>query len=782
MPFSLKTMHAGHPRLFWAGGALLLLLALGIALFACIALSPCPHPMEGLSFSRMVLDRTGKAMRIGLTPDQKYRIRTRLEDIPPEAQASVIRYEDKHFWRHPGVNVFSIARSVWGMLAGGRVMGGSTITMQVARLALGLKTGSIKDKIRQIWHALKLERHFTKAQILEAYFNLAPYGGNVEGLGAAAWVYFHKPPAELTPLESTALMLVPQNPAVRQPSSANRHFFDASARLLKAWYGTRETAPLRVYGTRDLPFACPHLAGELLLAKDLPDMVATPIDPAQQELLERALRRFARRNGPRGLANAAAMLVHWPTMEVRALAGSADFASTAISGQIDGTLTRRSPGSTLKPFIYALALEQGLIHPMTLLKDLPRSFAGYDPENFDYQFRGPLPAGEALRLSRNVPALSLAARLKNPDLYDFLKRCHVAFAFSKEHFGLSLVLGGAEVTMRELAACYCMLANKGVWQPLRLWNAPGTEPLREQRLSPEASFVVLRMLESPASEASLRTKGQGRIPALFKTGTSNGYRDAWTAGIFGPYVLVVWVGNFDNAAHPLLIGATAAKPLFLEIARGLAQRERLADRLSQPSRGLNVEKVEVCTDTGDLETSLCQHKTTTWFIPGVSPIRPTGIYRTIRISAETGLRACEETRGPVKEIPWQFWPSDLDLAFRRAGIAKPDPPPFGPECLRETAEQDRLRQEGQPPQIVLPKYGITYHVSRVPGKTRAVPLKAHATHGVKTLYWFAGSAFIGTSAPEEVLLYQASPGRTVLRCTDDAGRSSARQLAVELEE
>ncbi|MBO4684253.1 MAG: penicillin-binding protein 1C, partial [Desulfovibrio sp.] len=615
-----------------------------------------------------------------------------------------------------------------------------------------------------------------------AYFNLAPYGGNVEGLGAAAWVYFHKPPAELTRLESTALMLVPQNPAVRQPSSANRRFFDASARLLKEWYGTTETAPLRVYGTRDLPFACPHLSGELLLARHLPDMVATPIDPAQQELLERALKRFARRNGPRGLANAAALLVHWPTMEVRALAGSADFASEAISGQIDGTLARRSPGSTLKPFIYALALEQGLIHPMTLLKDLPRSFAGYDPENFDYQFRGPLPAGEALRLSRNVPALSLAARLKNPDLYDFLVRCHVAFAFSKEHFGLSLVLGGAEVTMRELAACYAMLANKGVWQPLKLWNAPAGEALREQRLSPEASFVVLRMLESPASEAMLRTKGQGRLPALFKTGTSNGYRDAWTAGIFGPYVLVVWVGNFDNTSHPLLIGATAAKPLFLELARGLAQRERLVDRLSKPSRGLNVQEIEVCTDTGDLDTSLCQHRTATWFIPGVSPIRATGIYRTIRVSAETGLRACEETKGPVKDMPWQFWPSDLELAFRRAGIAKPAPPPFGPECLKEIKEQDLLRQEGPPPQIVLPKYGITYHVSTVPGKTRTVPLKAHAAHGVKTVYWFAGSAFIGASAPEEVLLYPARPGKIALRCVDDAGRSTQHQLSVELEE
>ena len=249
-------------------------------------------------------------------------------------------------------------------------------------------------------------------------------------------------------------------------------------------------------------------------------------------------------------------------MEVRALAGSANFFDSSISGQIDGTLARRSPGSTLKPFIYALGLEQGLIHPMTLLRDLPKSFAGYTPENFDGDFRGPLPACEALRLSRNVPAITLASQLRNPDLYDFLRSCHVDFLRDRDHYGLSLVLGGAEVTPRELAALYCMLANRGIWKPLRL-TLDEPQAAGQQRLSPEASFITLDMLVSDASDENIPSREGKNIHVRCKTGTSNGFRDAWTAGIAGPYVLVVWVGNFNNDPHPLFVGGRTAKPLFL---------------------------------------------------------------------------------------------------------------------------------------------------------------------------------------------------------------------------
>lgn len=741
------------------------------------------------------MDRDGKLLRLGLSADQKYRVRIGLNDIPPEAIKTVLRYEDRWFFRHPGVNPLALARSALQIFRGARLMGGSTLTMQVARLAFGLRTGSLLDKFRQIVLALKLERHFTKEEILEAYFNLAPYGGNVEGLGAAALVYFHKFPIRLTASESLALMLVPQNPQSRRPGSKN--FLEATGRLRSIWFGEEEQAPLRIYSVQELPFACPHLSAQLLLlpparvssagqerrhfARPLPPgVLRCSTDKHHQSILEQQLASFSARNRVLGLKNAAAMLVHWPSMEVRGLAGSADFFDRSISGQIDGTSARRSPGSTLKPFIYALALDQGLIHPMTLLADMPRSFSGYDPENFDSAFRGPISAGEALRLSRNVPALSLAARLKNPGLYDFLRLAGVHFDKTEAHYGLSLVLGGAEVTMRELAQLYAMLANRGIWQPLRI-TPTETQPERQedkkQLLSPEACFITLSMLTPLSSQEQIADRNGTALPVRAKTGTSNGFRDAWTAGIYGPYVLIVWVGNFDNTANPLLVGGRTALPLFTGILRELAAGETLKDTLALPDKSLTVERISVCSDTGDLDTTLCRTKTETWFIPGVSPVRESGIHRTILLDTDTGLRACEPREGHTLEVPWEFWPSELAQQFLRAGIVKPGPPPFEAGCPGAAFHS---RGSGSAPIIAQPKPGLIYHISPSRPDGQTLPLLAHADAGVKQLYWFAGERFVGVSKPGETLLFKLSPGNYRLKVVDDAGRSAERMLRIRL--
>jgi penicillin-binding protein 1C len=647
--------------------------------------------------------------------------------------------------------------------------------MQVVRLTRGLETGQLRAKLRQIFLALQLEWRWSKTDILEAYFNLAPYGGNVEGLGAAALYYFHKMPAALTPDESAALMLVPQNPTQRLPSQSNPAFFSARQRLGKVWHGKDEIAPLRVFGSKDLPFAAPHVCAELLRHPIEEERLRSFIDLGLQRRLERQLQRFAARNRAWGIDNAAALLLHWPSMEVRALAGSADFHDNRISGQVDGTRARRSPGSTLKPFIYALALEQGFIHPHTLLSDTPRSFAGYDPENFDGGFRGPLSAAQALRASRNLPALTLAARLDQPDLHEFLTRAGVAFARDKEHYGLSLVLGGAEMTMRELAGLYAMLPNKGIWRPLRfLKDEAASAPLK--LLSPEAAFVALSMLEDNNPDLLARSREGSVVPLRIKTGTSNGFRDAWAAGVFGPYVLVVWAGHFDNTANPLLIGGQVATPLFTAIARELAASEAMQDSAGHPARNLNVERISVCTATGDLDTSLCEETAETWFIPGVSPLRSSGVFRTILVDPVTGLRACPSSSGRVETRVWEFWPTDLARMFLKAGVIKPPPPPFAPECQNEGGIP------GQPPVIIQPKAGIIYHTGSTRGVGNTVALIANADADAASLYWFADERYLGISTPGDPLLWNAFPGSITLRVVDDAGRSAQRRIQVRTAE
>ncbi len=741
------------------------------ALLAWLFFAPCRAPLEGVSFSGVILDNTGAPLRVSLSRDQKYRIHTRLTDIPRAAVEAVLRYEDRHFYSHPGVNPFSLFRAALSMLGGGRRMGGSTITMQVVRLSHNLETGKPGAKLRQMLLALQLEWHFSKDEILEAYFNLAPYGGNIEGLGAAALVYFHKTPAQLTQAESAALMLVPQNPVKRRPSQDNPVFAAAVKRLDQAWSGRTEHAPLRIYGPQDLPFEAPHICAELLERHRDGGVLRTTLSPTLQKRVEGGLRAFASRNAAYGLKNAAALVVHWPSMEIRALAGSADFHDARISGEIDGTRARRSPGSTLKPLIYALALDQGIIHPHTLLLDTPRSFAGYDPENFDGSFRGPVSAAEALRSSRNVPALTLAARLKHPGLYEFLRRADVEFLSGEEHYGLSLVLGGAELNMRELASLYAMLANKGVWRPLRLLGNEREETARPL-LSPEAAFVTLSMLEDGSTDHRVRSRGGAVLPLRFKTGTSNGFRDAWTVGIVGPYVLALWIGNFDNSSNPLLVGGQVAAPLFVDMAREIAAAEALKDTLGQPAPGLNLQRVSVCAATGDLDTSLCPDTTETWYIPGVSPLKDSGVFRTILVDTQTGLRACTPRKGRTETRVWEFWPSNLTQMFARAGIRKPPPPPFGPECL------EAGQSAGQPPTIAQPKEGLIYRIRLSPEGNQPLAFVAHADAGVRELYWFLDGSYLGSSRPGQALLWTARPGDAVVRVVDDAGRSAQRRLKI----
>lgn len=798
-----------HPWLMGAAWLCAAPVLLCCVLWLVLRLSTPSPLLEGVPFARVVLASDGALLRMGLASDQACRLRVSLDEVAPEAIQAVLLYEDNYFFEHPGVNPFALARALWSsFVSGGRRMGASTITMQVVRLRGRLDTTTVWGKLRQMWQALLIERHYSKAEILEAYCNLAPYGGNIEGIEAAARVYFHKPASRLTRMECLALAVIPQNPIRRNPLHG-KDFMAARVRMHRLWDAAQPEAPrtntaalpspqstgqgaeqkhaalppLRVFAFADLPFEAPHVCAALLAQPDTgTSRLHTTLELPAQHVLERQLRAFVARGRRYGIHNAAALLVHAPTLEIRALVGSANFFDAAISGQVDGTQARRSPGSALKPFVYALALDQGLIHPMTLLLDSPRSFGGYDPENFDRGFRGPVPAHEALKASRNLPAIMLAEQLHDPDLYSFLKKAGIALPRPPEYYGLALVLGGAEVSMRELATLYSMVYNQGLLRPLQLLKPQqhrgkntaalvpsGQAPLR--MLSPEAAFVTSAMLERPEAVLHLAS---GTVPLRYKTGTSNGFRDAWTAGIAGEYVLVVWVGNFDNKANPLFVGGELAAPLFTDIAHALARVYPLRDVLPSRRAALNVRDIEVCTATGDVDISRCSEKTKTLFIPGVSPMRDSGVFRTILIDKASGLRACQPQAGATESVVWEFWPSDVRRIFERAGIAKPAPPEWLPQCRKGEVAQ------GKAPRIVLPKKGVTYYARVAAGQGKPLPLTASAEPDVHVLHWFAGTRYVGSSAPDAPLLWLPEEAGVIeLRVVDDMGRMSRQQCHIQ---
>lgn len=759
---------------------------------ACLlALRWAPHEPLSERFGGSVAVRAqgGELLRLTLAPDQQYRLWVPLSRMSPVLVDSVRLYEDRWFDWHPGVNPAALVRSAWSTFTGGRRQGGSTLTMQLARRLHGLDTRHVPGKLAQIGLAVWLEARHSKEDILEAYLNTAPYGANIEGVEAASLIYFGKPAQALTMPEALTLAVIPQNPVKRIASRGqNTELQAARDRLWAIWQqrhpqDARPHAPEALLtpparGRAKLPFLAPHLTDALLARPretNASTSIDTTLDVRMQRTLERVIHGYVRTHGERGIRNASALLLDTQSMEVRAVVGSADYRDAEIEGQVNGTLAKRSPGSALKPFIYALALDQGLLHPRTMLKDAPTTFGAFSPENHDGQFVGPVSAQDALIRSRNIPAVSVAARLSRPNLHGFLQLNQVSRLQSEAHYGLALVLGGGEVTMEELARLYAVLANGGRVRQLAYTREDARAQAAEeadhpplQVLSEEAAFITLDMLrQTPRPD----TAEPARPPVAWKTGTSWGFRDAWTAGVFGRHVLVVWIGQFDGAGNPAFVGIHAAAPLFVRIvdalrAEGLDPGEPVRPRLPQ------LRQVEVCADTGGMPDALCPVKAKTWFIAGKSPIRASTLHRTMWVDERTGQPLCAgpgERPAHAREVVVEQWGSDMRRLFRQAGLPR--------RQLASACDTDQAG-EGQAPQIQEPMRGVNYVLRS--GHSRALALRADGGPDARTLHWFADDAMIGQVKPGTALSWTPpQAGRYVLRVVDDQGRADARELQVE---
>src|SRR6266404_1077316 len=726
---------------------------LGMTAWFAWLLLPKPPLLDGISFSQCVRDRNGKLLRVTLSADQKFRIWTPLEDISADLIDATLRYEDKYYAHHPGVNPLALARCTLDLLRFHRVTaGGSTITMQLARLRFHLHTRNISGKLEQVIRSVELERHYSKNEILEAYLNLAPYGRNIEGAGAASQIYFDKPASKLSRPEAVALSVIPQSPTRRalhidrdnhSINLAQSNWYDRAKIDSNAEFSMRNFQPRM---QTEQKFFAPHFVQQVLESSHGRDQIITTLDFEKQRAIQRRVTGYIASDRNRSIENAAVLLVDTRTMDVLAQVGSADFNNAAINGQVDGTRSPRSPGSTLKPFVYALALEQGLIHPLSILADAPRSFGEYDPENFDRDFLGPLRASDALARSRNVPAVSLAAQLSHPNLYEFLRRADVPLPEPESHYGLALPLGGAEVTMQDLVRLYAALANNGELRSLR---RTAHDPISKgglRILSPEASFLTLQMLGNvPRPEMNCADPASA-APVFWKTGTSHGFRDAWSIGIFDHYVLAVWIGNFDGRANGAFVGRTAAAPLFFQIIDSLRANWPEPDRTLQPPP--NLKRVKFCSVSGDLPGAHCKNLVEGWFIPGISPIKTCELHREVLVDVATGLRlATDDGTREIRRETYEFWPNDLLRLFEHAGVARRSPPPF----LPGTAV---VARSGDSPRIVspLPNSEILF------ASATAIPLRAKADADVRDIYWFAGKTFLGKCNAAEMLSWKSTPG------------------------
>jgi penicillin-binding protein 1C len=716
-----------------------------------------PPPLDQVQLGRqsqVVLAADGTPLRAFADRRGIWRYPIARTEVSSVYLQTLLNYEDRWFYRHPGVNpaalIRALGQSIWHRRL---ISGGSTITMQVARMIEPIPhTGA--GKIKQMLRALQIEARLSKAEILELYLRYAPFGGPLEGVEAAAYGYLGKSSAQLSDAEAALLVVLPQRPSRLRPDRSPLRAQIARNKVLmrmvelKVWPAERAHEAMRetVFARRlRSPVLAPLLAQKLI--REAPDAsrVQSTLNAQWQRMSEQRVQSYMKRFP--NSSSAAVLIVENASMQARAYVGSANFADAKSFGHIDMVQALRSPGSTLKPTLYGMALDAGLIHSESLFIDAPQSFSGYRPANFSENFNGPISAASALRLSLNVPAVDLLDRVGPGKFYAALGNAGVNLQMPEgAKPNLSLILGGAGSNLAELVSMHAALARGGMAAKLRLRS---TDPLVERRLlSPGAAWIVFQMLaDAPrpgvTNDALFNASGRSRI--AFKTGTSFGFRDAWALGSNGKVSVGVWIGRPDGTPSPGSFGAVSALPLLFALFDSLPT----AARGGAPAKPANVEKVDICWPLGTraegLDPQLCHKRREAWVLDGAVP--PSFPEREARIwqagtvqyfaDARSGARrnlSCMKADADVRQIA--RWPALaypwLSLETRNNASL----PPLARECSPDVAQIFPLVIEGINDQSVL----------KTPPNRDSVAIGVRALGSNSEIRWLLDNALIGASA------------------------------------
>jgi penicillin-binding protein 1C len=545
-------------------------LALAVMVAAwTVSLGPLPLH-EAREISTTIVDRHGKLLRAYAMADGRWRLPVHAAtEVDPTYLKLLLAYEDRRFYSHGGVDLLALGRAVFQLTTRGHIVsGGSTITMQLARLMEPRRQRSIYAKLRQIVRAIEIERQMNKEQILDLYLAMAPYGGNLEGIRAASIAYFGKEPKRLSLSEAALLVALPQSPENRRldryPKAARAARDRVLDRMVEDGVVSEPDAaiarPVPVPRLRKpMPILAPHSADAAMAAvKNMP-VIALTLDAPLQQALETLARDRAASLGPN--ISVAILVVDNASGDVLTRVGSPDYFDDRRAGQVDMTRAVRSPGSTLKPFIYGLAFEDGFVHPESLIDDRPIRFGSYAPENFDMTFQGTVPVRKALQMSLNVPAVALLDRVGASRLSSRLKQAGARLELPKDEApGLAMGLGGVGITLQDLVQLYSGLAGLGSARSLLEIESLRDGAREPQRLLDQVAAwqVGNVLLGTPPPENGVHNR------IAFKTGTSYGYRDAWSIGFDGRITIGVWVGRPDGAPAPGILGRTAAAPILFD--------------------------------------------------------------------------------------------------------------------------------------------------------------------------------------------------------------------------
>jgi penicillin-binding protein 1C len=749
---------------------------LGYILLFCICAFPPHYP---LFYSPIIRDRTGKIIAAYLSQDQKWRLRSAVDDIPPYLIKALLWKEDKYFYYHPGVNPASALRALWkNIQAGKRTSGASTLTMQVIRL-LHPRKRTYAAKVWEMLRALQLELLLSKNEILQLYLELLPYGGNIEGAEAAAWAYFQKPLKALNVAELTTLVLIPNRPQFLAPPFNVNLLVEQRNKWLKKFASAHlfPSPMLPVYLQEPLslqrhafPKNAPHFANKVYAAHQGVPSIYTTLCLEKQNTIERIVQNYARHIALKGISNAAVLAVDNATAEIIAYVGSVNFYDKQSQGQVDGVQAVRSPGSALKPLLFALGIDSGLITPQTILLDVPYNYRGYNPENYDGQFRGKVTASFALANSLNIPAVELLRQIDRNRLINVLEKADFrSIRRQKSQLGLSMILGGCGATLQELVGLYTAFANQGVYRPLQMLKKEKALS-QTQLFSPEAAYLItdaLTQLERPDLPHHFETTLD--LPKVaWKTGTSYGRRDAWSIGYTPRYTVGVWCGNFTGVGNPALSGAEVATPLLFEVIRYLEQSSGQRPWFAKPS---NLATREVCVETGMPPDTFCQKKVGDSYIPAVSPTEKCAHKKAFWVAPDRKMsycNACLPPDGLFHSELYAVYPPALLNFYLQKGITLELAPPHNPAC-------NQMLSAGL--QISSLHNGAEYFIEKKnPGR---LALEAQTDEQARQLFWFVGDKWVGQcSTKEKVFFLPPDSGWYAIVCADDRGRKDKIKIRV----
>lgn len=740
-----------------------------------------PLPLDALDrpSSTLVFDRNGRLMQAFISSDDMWRIKTPLNQISPYLQQSLLGIEDRSFYWHPGVNPLALVRAIRQNIAAGRIVsGGSTLTMQIARL-MEPKRRTLGAKVWEVLRAFQLELRYSKRRLLEIYYNIAPYGGNIEGAAAAAWLYFGKEPSQLSLGEAALLTALPNSPTSCRPDAnpgkarAARNNVLGRLRqdgvITKNAYNEalREEIPGR---RRSFPRIAPHFCRDLKADFPGQSRIYATLDSRTQEVAEDLLRMHLDRLRTEGITNGAIAVLDNQRHEIAAMVGSGDFDDAWSAGQVNGAVAPRSPGSALKPFIYALALQKGLITPAQYLEDVPTDFSGYAPENYDRSFSGIVSARAALERSLNLPAVFLEQALGDGNLYELLQRVDLTGLRPRNQYGLSIALGGCEVSLLDLTALYSAFACGGEYvRPKRADVDPAAAGI--QLFEPGTSYLItdiLTGLRRPDLPSCWEFTSLPRV--AWKTGTSYGHRDAWSIGYNPRYTIGVWLGNFSGTGARNLIGAEVAAPILFELMNNICRGKQIAWFKEPPA----VARREVCALSGQTPGPYCPTLAEELYLPDHASNTVCQLHKAVQIDDATGCRLPEHYPGdrPSHALVYIQWPPRVGSWMESSGSRIQRLPPMLPDWQRPAA--------GPPPIIRSPSRDCRYKLREgISPSFQKICCEASAGNEVSKLYWFIDGKLLGTCKPGERLFYTPVVGEHKVVCQDDLGRSAEIELIIE---